>query len=213
MAQKEKKTIDSIEKRDQNYWEITEPFEWIKGKVQMMQIERSSFPFSDKTLLFKSIHKNDFIWAKYFHLLADQNSLFYLRNNFNFGNDKNYLPSFLQHQYETLKDGAEKKIAKFKSREISYIIRFYLNHLKEELQTLKYVVHNIYVNFDSYSAIYITDEKNVVDDNFISIFYNKAFNIQDEFREGTGMNLEVSFIENENLLEEELLFDNFSKLN
>lgn len=129
---------------------------------------------------------------------------------------KGYLPAnAIINAYTTgEKDGQEKFIDELVNKVTNNVIQHYLytSNIATTIQSYKYKVYGVYLCPKEGKSIITTDTENVVDDDFIKLFYEQAFKFENQFRDETFSDMHISFIPVEHLDEEELELDNYIKM-
>lgn len=85
----------------------------------------------------------------------------------------------------------------------------YSNNILKLLNEKQYLIYSCYISPVEKKTIFVTDEANIVDDEFIKYFYSKASDFEDRFKRDLSERIRFSFMSNENIDEEELEYDNF----
>ncbi|MCJ8152195.1 hypothetical protein MKJ01_00275 [Chryseobacterium sp. SSA4.19] len=110
--------------------------------------------------------------------------------------------------------GEAKFLSKFKDSFINNITQHFLYswNIYNSLTEKKYPIDSCYISPVSRNTIYITSIENTVNDSFINLFYELAFDFEARFLKDNKSHLQFSFIGNEDVDYEQLACDHFIKV-
>lgn len=115
-------------------------------------------------------------------------------------NYKNWIATKISHDKE------------LKSIELLSQFKMYINTVRVNLIEKKYNIFDIYLNKNSLKAIFVVNEEDVINDDFITAFYDLAFLYEEQFRKKFKKEINLSFLGNDNIDQNELKVDKFFKL-
>ncbi|GEN77492.1 hypothetical protein [Chryseobacterium hagamense] len=116
------------------------------------------------------------------------------------------IPNY-KHWSEVLSSDA----SKLRSVELLNHFKEYVIIIKKHLSVKEYQIIDIFTNNNTFKAIFIVSEENVVNDDFINDFYDLAFKYEAEFSEKLKKEINFSFVGYENIDVNELNIDKFFK--
>jgi len=110
--------------------------------------------------------------------------------------------------------GETKFLSNLKDEWINNITQHFLYSINilKSLTDKKYIIDSCYLSPTSKNTIYVTSVENTVNDEFIDLFYDLAFDFEARFLKDNQSYIHFSFIGNENLDEKQLACDNFIKV-
>ena len=81
----------------------------------------------------------------------------------------------------------------------------------QEIKSYNYYIESFYLSLPMSRTIFITSLENIINEDFIDLFYNIAFRYESLFKNKYNFRIYFSFIGNKNINENELEFDSFKK--
>lgn len=107
--------------------------------------------------------------------------------------------------------GAAKATEDFKDGFIRATMQMFLygTDVVKILEEKQFPISGAFINPFRFKVLLATEQKNTWDDNFIELFYDQAFIYEDKFCSEFGKRMHISFIQDNDLNEDELKSDGY----